>query len=63
MSITWFDYDDESERDIANKVMAFTRKYDFYSEFSDEDISEEELFDTYRLILTYWKEACLREDK
>lgn len=43
--------------------MTFTGKYDIYSESSDEDISEEKLDDTYKLLFTKWKEACLREEK
>lgn len=39
--ITWSD--DESEGEIANKMMAFTGKYDSCSESSDEDISVEGL--------------------
>lgn len=52
MPITWFDSEDESEGEISNKVMDFT-----------EDVLEEELDYTYRLFLTQWKEACLREEK
>lgn len=43
MSITWSDFDDESEGEITIKVMAFTGKYESCNESSDEDISEEEL--------------------
>lgn len=50
LSITWCDSDDESEGEISNKLMAFTRKYESDSESSDQDISEEELVATYRLL-------------
>lgn len=43
--------------------MAFTGKYDICSESNNEDISEEELAETYGLLLTQWKESCLREEK
>lgn len=43
--------------------MAFTRKYDSYSESGDEDISTEELAETYRYFLIEWKESCMREEK
>lgn len=39
LSITGFDYDDEIEGEITNKVMAFIGKYDSCSEYNDEDIS------------------------
>lgn len=61
--IPWYDSDDESEGEITNSVMAFTVKYDSYSESSDEDILEEGIDETYRLQLTQWKEYFLREDK
>lgn len=37
-SITWYESDDSSEKEIENKVMEFTRKYDSYSESSVEVI-------------------------
>lgn len=40
--------------------MAFIGKYDSCSEFSDEEMSEEELAETYREFLTEWKEYFLR---
>lgn len=43
--------------------MAFTRKYDSCSEYSDKDISAEELAETYRHFLTEWKESYLIEEK
>lgn len=59
MSITWSESDDE----LDNKQMAFTRKYDSYSESSDEKMSTKEFVETYREILTEWKKYCLREKK
>lgn len=61
--LIWSKSDDESEDEIANKVMAFTRKYDFCSEASDEDMSVEELAEIYRELLTKWKESYMREEK
>lgn len=62
-SITWINSDDESEGEIANKVMTSTGKYDSCSESSDEEMSVEELAEKYRELLTEWKEYCLREEK
>lgn len=39
--------------------MDFTGKYDSGSESGDEEITEEELAETYRLLPTQWKEAWL----
>lgn len=44
-------------------MTAFTGKYDSCNEYSDEDISAEELVETYRHFLTEWKESFFREDK
>lgn len=43
MSISWSDSDDESEKETTNRVMYFTKKYEFGSESSDEDIYDKEL--------------------
>ncbi|KAI5396681.1 hypothetical protein KIW84_062772 [Lathyrus oleraceus] len=43
--------------------MEFTRKYNTCSESNNEDISEEELDETYRLLLAQWKKYFLREEK
>lgn len=37
----------------------FTRKYEFDSESSDEDISDEELAETCKLLYIKWEEACM----
>ena len=63
LSNTWFESDDESGREIVDKVLAFTVSYDYYSESSDEEMSVEELAETYRELLTEWKEYCLRKEK
>lgn len=51
-SITWSDSDDENEGETTNKVMSFTKKYDYGSESSNEEITIEELAKTYILFLT-----------
>lgn len=61
MSITWFD--DESEKETTIKVMNFTRKYDFGSESSDEEITYEKLTETYILVYTQWKEAYMVRER
>lgn len=50
LSITWSGLDDEREGEITNKIMTLIGKYKYGSESSDEDISEEELVATYRLL-------------
>lgn len=40
-------------------MITFTEKYESGSEFSDEDILEEELAVIYRLLYAKWKEACM----
>lgn len=42
MSITLSNQDDESEEETTNKMVAFTGKYEFGSESSDEEITDEE---------------------
>lgn len=43
--------------------MTFIRKYDSCSESSEENISAEELAETYKVMLTEWKKYCMREEK
>lgn len=63
MTITWSEFDDESEEESANKVIAFTRKYESGEESSDEDMSEEKLVATFRFLHAKWKEACITTEK
>lgn len=48
--ITWSNSNDESEGETTNRLMVFTRKYEPEGESSDEDMSDEKLFVTYRLL-------------
>lgn len=43
--------------------MAFTGKYDSRSDFSDEDITDEELAETYKLFYIKWEEICMVGEK
>ena len=63
MSSNWSNFEDESEEEITNRVMTFTIKYEFDSESSDEDISDQELTETYKLLYTKWKESCMVGEK
>lgn len=63
MTITWSESDDESNGEISSKLMAFTRKYEYEEEFSDEDMYEEDLVETFILMHTRWKDACTTLDK
>lgn len=58
MSITLSESDDENEEETTNKMMAFTRKYDYGSDSSDKDISKEELAEIYILSLTQWRKSA-----
>lgn len=59
LSITWSDSDDESERETANSVMAFIEKYEYEGDYSDKNMTEEEMAATFRLLHSKWKNACL----
>jgi hypothetical protein len=48
LSNSWTDFNDESERDVANKVWVFT---------------DEEMAEAYRLLLTEWEKACTLTEK
>lgn len=63
MSATWCDSEDENEEKTTNRVMTFTGKYKSDSEANDEDISDEELVETYKILYSKWKEACIVGDK
>lgn len=56
-SITRYEYNDET----TNRVISFIGKYVSCSEPSDEEMSAEDLAETYRELLTEWKKYCLRE--
>ncbi|XP_057432426.1 uncharacterized protein LOC130725194 [Lotus japonicus] len=58
MVVTWPDEDNEDEEELsANRVNAFSGTVDG-SESSDEEMTDEELEETYRLLHTKWEEAC-----
>ncbi|XP_057449186.1 uncharacterized protein LOC130740550 [Lotus japonicus] len=58
MVVTWSDEDTEDEEELsANRVNAFSGTVDG-SESSDEEMTDEELEETYRLLHTKWEEAC-----
>lgn len=57
MTITWYEFGDEREEETANKLMAYIGKYESHS--SDEDMTDEELAETFRLLYTKWNESCI----
>ena len=61
MVVTWSDDDsnDDSEDLTANVVMALTVKNGVEGDSSDEEMSEEELAETYKLMYIKWKELCV----
>lgn len=50
MSITWSYSDDESEEQITNKMMTFIGKCESGTEYSHEEITNEELAETYKFL-------------
>lgn len=63
MSITWSYYDDESEEQITNKMMTFIGKSESGTEYSHEEITNEELAETYKFLYNQWKESWMVRDK
>lgn len=63
MSITQSDFDDKSEEKTDNKLITFTEKYEFGSESSDEEITDEELVERYKHLYSQWKESCMVGEK
>jgi len=65
MSSTWYDeyFEGECEDEKTNLVMDFTGKCESCNESSDEDISDEELAETYKLLYIKWEEVCMFRDK
>src|ERR1044072_6501380 len=61
MVVTWSDDDseDDSEDVTANVVKALTVRADVEEDSSDEEMNDEELADTYKLMYTKWKELCV----
>ncbi|KAK2402989.1 gag-protease polyprotein [Trifolium repens] len=56
LSISWTNFDDESEGETTNMIRALIGKSEIDS-FGDEDQTEEELNDTYRKMTTKWEES------
>ena len=58
---TWSDgeYEDESEAMTANVVKALTVKSNVEEDSSDEEIYDQELAETYKLLYTKWTELCV----
>lgn len=59
--VAWPESDDESKGEGSNKVKDFTGKYDSSSESDEEVLTEGKLAESFRILLTKWKESCLRE--
>ncbi|XP_057452420.1 uncharacterized protein LOC130744244 [Lotus japonicus] len=56
MVATWSD--DDSGEEGETQVLGFTMRCSSENGSSDDDISEEELAETYRLLFNKWEEAC-----
>lgn len=63
MSVTWSDFEDESKEETTNKVMSFIGKFESGNDSSDEDITDEELVETYKPLYSQWKESCIKGEK
>lgn len=60
MSATWSDDESEGEHDdeATNHVMAFVRKCESFDELCDDDLSYEELNDSYKQLYVKCEEIC-----
>jgi arsenate reductase-like glutaredoxin family protein len=65
MVVTWSDDDSEEENEdmTANMVKALTVQVTEEIDSSDEEMNDEELADTYKLMFTNWKEMCVTCEK
>src|ERR1044072_7803549 len=65
MVVTWSDDDSEEENEdmTANMVKALTVKVTEEIDSSNEEMNDEELADTYKLMFTNWKEMCVTCEK
>ena len=59
--VTWSDddTDDESEDVTTNVVKALAVKNNVECDSSDEEMTDKELTETYKLMYTKWKERCV----
>src|ERR1044072_9072205 len=65
MAVTWYDDESEEENDdvTANIVKSLTVRVTEDVGSSDEEMTDEELADTYKLMFTNWKEMCVTCEK
>lgn len=63
MSITWSDSDNECDGENVNKVIAYICKCNTEGESSDEDLTSEEIDDSFKLLITKWEEACMEIER
>lgn len=61
LSISWYEFNNESDGQGDNNVIAFTHKYYSCSESGDEDMFAIEVAKTYRKLLIEWKDCHIRE--
>lgn len=62
-SVSWSDFDDEAEGETTNKVMDFIGKYESGGDSGDEDMIEEELAATFKLLHSKWEKVCVTGKK
>lgn len=62
MVATW-SVDDSEEDEIENQVMGLTVKCTSDNEYSVEEISDEELVETFKLMYKKWQETCKYGEK
>lgn len=57
-----YGYDNETEEETANNVMAYSGIFESKRVHSNEDLSEEELDASFMILHTKLKKACLTVD-
>lgn len=62
MITTWSD-DESDDDEVSNRVQAFTTRYESGEDSSDDEISEEEVAETYKLLYVKWEEACIMGER
>lgn len=63
LSITWYESENDSDEENANKVMAYICKHDAKGESSDDNLSDEEIDASFRLLITKWEETCIEIER
>lgn len=63
LSITWYEFDKDSDEENANKVISYISKNDAKGESYDDDLSDEEIPISFRILVTKWEGACIELER